>query len=119
MYAIRSYYEGIKTLVVDNHKTNLLLLKKTLNNWGIVSQSSFDEKSALEIIKEKQDLDLVIIDAHVFSKAEEGFLQELKKENPRLKTILFTSEHKWESKYDEEEVDKIIHKPIKHNDLFV
>jgi len=111
-------FKGIKTLVVDNHKTNLLLLKKTLNNWGIVSQSSFDEKSALEIIKEKQDLDLVIIDAHVFSKAEEGFLQELKKENPRLKTILFTSEHKWESKYDEEEVDKIIHKPIKHNDLF-
>ena len=27
-------FKDIKTLVVDNHKTNVLLLKKTLNNWG-------------------------------------------------------------------------------------
>ena len=47
-------FKDIKTLVVDNHKTNVLLLKKTLNNWGIESDSCADEKSALEMVKKEK-----------------------------------------------------------------
>ncbi|MGQ1785176.1 MULTISPECIES: PAS domain-containing hybrid sensor histidine kinase/response regulator [unclassified Saccharicrinis] len=111
-------FKNIKTLVVDNHKTNVLLLKKTLNNWGIESESCFDEKSALEIIKSEKDFDLVIIDSHVFSKVDEGFIDTVKKEINKVKIILFTSNLKWKESYDFKGVDHVIHKPIKHTQLF-
>ncbi len=111
-------FKGIKTLIVDNHKTNLLLMKKSLNNWGIVSQSCFDEKSALEILKVKKDLDLLIIDSHVFGKEDEGLINSIKDLNQNVRILLFTSEHKLTNKYDVHNVDKIIYKPFKHNDLF-
>ncbi len=111
-------FKGIKTLIVDNHKTNLLLMKKTLNNWGIVSQSCFDEKSALEILKVKKNMDLLIIDSHVFGKVDEGFINQIKELNSEVKILLFTSDYKLTSKYDVKGVDQVIHKPIKHNDLF-
>ncbi len=111
-------FAGLKTLVVDNHKTNLLLLKKTLNNWGIVPQSSYDEKSALDIINANKDLDLIIIDSHVFSKVDKPFIDTIKESNPDLKIILFTSDNRWAKTIGERGIDKIIYKPTKHNDLF-
>ncbi len=111
-------FKGIKTLVIDNHKTNLLLLKKTLNNWGIVSQSCADEKSAMEIVKEKTDLELVIIDAHVFSRIDDDFVSKLKEINDKLKVVLFTSDLQWNQKYGFTSIDSVLYKPIKHNQLF-
>ncbi|MCW3807400.1 PAS domain-containing hybrid sensor histidine kinase/response regulator [Plebeiibacterium marinum] len=111
-------FKGIKTLVVDNHKTNLLLLKKTLNNWGIVSQSCQDEKSAMEIVREKEDLQLIMIDSHVFSKLEVDFVATLKEVNKNLKVILFTSDVRWKQDYGYKSIDRVIQKPIKHNELF-
>ncbi len=111
-------FRGIKTLVVDNHKTNLLLLKKTLNNWGIVSQSCFDVKSARELVKEKKDLELMIVDAHVFGKVDKNFVADLKKYNSKLKVILFTSDLQLSKKPEYEQMDYVLSKPIKHSKLF-
>ncbi|TLX77182.1 response regulator [Labilibacter sediminis] len=111
-------FKEIKTLVVDNHKTNVLLLKKTLNNWGIISQSCFDEKSAIEAIQKTLDFDLVIIDSHVFSTADESFLFAIKENIPKTKIILFTSDAKWSEKWDFKSIDEVVQKPIKHTQLF-
>ncbi len=111
-------FKDIKTLVVDNHKTNVLLLKKTLNNWGIDSESCSDEKSALEIIKKRKDFDLVIIDSHVFSKMDGTFINTIKEAINQTKIILFTSDHKQNENYSSAEIDQVIHKPIKHTQLF-
>ncbi len=111
-------FKGIKTLVVDNHKTNLLLLKKTLNNWGIVSQSCSDEKTAVEFVKEKTDLELMIIDSHIFSKKEDDFVASLKQINDKVKVILFTSDLRWNQKYGFKSIDFVLHKPIKHKQLY-
>ncbi len=111
-------FKGIKTLVIDNHKTNLLLLKKTLNNWGIVSQSCSDEKTAIDFVKEKKDLELIIIDSHIFSRIEDDFVATLKSINDKVKVILFTSDLHWNQKYDFKSIDNVLHKPIKHNQLF-
>jgi len=111
-------FGAINTLIVDNHKTNLLLLKKTLNNWGISSETVNDEKSALDIISERSDFNLVIIDSHVFSKADDNFLKEIKKAQKNIKIILFSSENKWKTRNEYQGVDSILQKPIKHTELF-
>lgn len=111
-------FKNIKTLVVDNHKTNVLLLKKTLNNWGIDSESCSDEKSALDMVKKEKDFNLVIIDSHVFSKVDGNFILTIKKEISKVKIILFTSSLKWKENYSFDGIDQIIHKPIKHTQLY-
>jgi len=111
-------FKGIKTLLVDNHKTNVLLLKKTLNNWGIHPQSCSDENAALQLIKKKRDLDLIIVDSHVFGKEDEGFINTVKEMLPKVKIIVFTSDPKWSQNFNFENVDQVILKPVKNTLLF-
>jgi CheY-like chemotaxis protein len=118
-YELRTdQFTTIKTLIVDNHKTNLLLLKKTLNNWGIASETISDEKSALDRLTSGEEFNLVIIDAHVFSKVDEKFIPKVKKAQPKIKTILFASDNKWNNQEDTSGVDQVLQKPIKHQELF-
>ena len=108
----------VNALVVDNHKTNLLLLKKTLTNWGITSNSVYDEKSALEWLSNNPDVNLVIIDSHVFSLNDSSFSKAIKHNHPQVRIVLFTSENRWKSSEVDKAVDKVLHKPIKHTELF-
>ncbi len=111
-------FAHINTLIVDNHKTNLLLLKKTLNNWNIKSETVNDEKSALNKLEECSNFNLMIIDSHVFSKADDKFLQTVKQKQKNLKTILFSSENRWKNPEEFKGMDTILQKPVKHTDLF-
>ncbi len=113
-----SQFEHVNTLIVDNHKTNLLLLKKTLNNWHIKSETVNDEKSALNMLEERSEFNLMIIDSHVFSKADDNFLLTVKKKQKKIKTILFSSENRWKSPDEFKGVDIVLQKPVKHTDLF-
>ena len=108
----------VNTLIVDNHKTNLLLLKKTLNNWSIKSETVSEEKSALSLLKERSDFNLMIIDSHVFSKADDKFLKTVKRRHKDIKTILFSSENRWKNPEEFKGVDTVLQKPVKHTDLF-
>ena len=111
-------FAHVNTLIVDNHKTNLLLLKKTLNNWQIKSETVNDEKSALIRLEEDKGYNLMIIDSHVFSKADDKFLKTVKRKQKNIKTILFSSENRWKNTEEFNGVDVVLQKPVKHTDLF-
>jgi len=111
-------FSHINTLIVDNHKTNLLLLKKTLNNWNIKSETVNDEKSALNLLEERSDFNLMIIDSHVFSKVEDNFIRIVKRKQKNIKTILFSSDNRWKNPDDFKEMDTVLQKPVKHTELF-
>ncbi len=111
-------FEHVNTLIVDNHKTNLLLLKKTLNNWRIKSDTVNDEKSALSMLEEHSEFNLMIIDSHVFSKADDNFLKKVKRKQKGIKIILFSSENRWKNPEEFKGVDTVLQKPVKHADLF-
>ncbi len=113
----KELFGSINTLIVDNHKTNLLLLKKTLNNWNIKSETVSDEKTALSTLSSRKDFNLIIIDSHVFSKADDKFLQSIKEHQEDLKIILFTSDNRWKPMEELKGVDFILQKPIKHTEL--
>ncbi|MBS2210126.1 response regulator [Carboxylicivirga mesophila] len=111
-------FAHVNTLIVDNHKTNLLLLKKTLNNWQIKSDTVNDEKSALSMLEEHSEFNLMIIDSHVFSKADDNFLKTVKRKQKGIKIILFSSENRWKNPEEFKGVDTVLQKPVKHADLF-
>jgi PAS domain S-box-containing protein len=111
-------FANIKTLIVDNHRTNLLLLKKTLNNWDIPSETINDEKSAINLLKKSKEFNLVIIDTHVFTKVDTRFISDIKKIRRKIKTILFAADDKWKDQISLEGVDYVLHKPIQHIELF-
>jgi len=110
-------FSTINALIVDNHKTNLLLLKKTLNNWSINSETVNDEKSALSLLTNRPDFNLIIIDSHVFSKADDNFITSIKELQKDIRIILFTSDNKWKPIDQLKGVDFIMQKPIKHTEL--
>ncbi len=111
-------FANIKTLIVDNHKTNLLLLKKTLNNWDILSETISDEKSAFDLLKKHADFNLVIIDTHIFTDIDSHFISDIKKIRKKIKTILFAADNKWKEQISLEDVDYVLQKPIQHLELF-
>jgi len=113
----KELFSSINTLIVDNHKTNLLLLKKTLNNWSIKSETVNDEKSALRLLTSRNDFNLIIIDSHVFSKADDNFLESIKDLHKEIRIILFTSDNRWKPIDQLKGVDYILQKPIKHTEL--
>ncbi len=111
-------FRNIKTLVVDNHKTNLLLMKKALNNWGIMSEICYDEESALETIKRNPDYDLILIDSHVFGEGGGLFQEDVKALCPNVKIIMFTSDFNWKTTWKGKKIDTVIQKPLKHTVLY-
>ncbi len=106
--------KSLKALIVDNHKTNLLLLKKTLHNWGIHPSAVHDEKSAVETLSKKEKFDIVIIDAHIFSQTNDTLIPKIKEAAPKIKTLLFSTKNK----HAYLGFDAVLEKPIKHTALF-
>lgn len=106
--------KSLKALIVDNHKTNLLLLKKAFHNWGITPVTVNDEKSAFEKLRKDKNFDLILIDSHIFSNNEETGIHKIKEAAPKIKTLLFTSQNKHSFKG----FDIVLEKPIKHTELF-
>jgi PAS domain S-box-containing protein len=106
--------KSVRAIVVDNHKTNLLLLKKAFHNWGITPTAVSDEKSAIDILKKDPKFDLVLIDAHIFSKSDESKIETIKEVVPGIKSMLFCSQNKHQFKG----FDIVLEKPIKHTELF-
>ncbi|MFW6351677.1 MAG: response regulator [Bacteroidota bacterium] len=107
--------KSVKALIVDNHKTNLLLLKKAFHNWGITPVAVSDEKSALNYLMKDPKFDLILIDSHIFSNNNESIIGEIKKIVPTIKTLLFSSQNKHQFK----EFDIVLEKPIKHTELYL
>ena len=108
----------LSALLVDNNKTNVLLLKKTLHNWGLKTEEAFDEDEAIEIVKNTPTLNFVLIDSHILGEDDKRFITEAKIINPELKTILMITDSRTSDKKNLKSFDRIIHKPIKHSILF-
>jgi CheY-like chemotaxis protein len=107
--------KSVKALIVDNHKTNLLLLKKAFHNWGITPVAVSDEKSAIDHLTEDPKFDLILIDSHIFSKNSESKIEKIKEIVPTIKSLLFSSQNK----HQVEGFDIILEKPIKHTELYL
>lgn len=110
-----------KVLIIDDERDICELMKINLENTG-----EFDVKTVFsgeEGIKEARsgDYDLVITDFYMPGKDGAEVLKAIKESKPDMPVLLFSIYHDDESTLDisvKERADGIIHKPIKHDQLY-
>ncbi len=111
-------YAHVKTLIVDNHQTTVLLLRKTLSNWGIFSEVCDCQSAAIKYLTNDNQVKLVIVDSNILQNGNAEFILKLKELVPEVKVILFSSEIRWKSRDDVDGVDVLLKKPIKFTLLY-
>ncbi|RTE55282.1 response regulator [Arenibacter aquaticus] len=82
---------GFKVLIVDDNKVNVVVLKKTLDTFGVTSYWVGDGKKAVEAVRDN-DYDLVFMDIHM--PEMDGFeaTVEIRKTNKDIVIIGFSAD---------------------------
>ncbi|MGV8878392.1 MAG: two-component regulator propeller domain-containing protein [Sphingobacteriaceae bacterium] len=110
--------EGKRILIVDDNQTNLIILKKQLEQWAINTVTATSAKEALELLKSINQMDLVITDMEMPDMDGISLTQEIKKSHPSLPVIMLSSfgnetKRKYPSLFS-----AILTKPVKQQLLF-
>lgn len=111
-------YSHVKALIIDNHRATVLLLRKTLSNWGIATEICDEESNVMDCLTANKDVNLVIIDSHFVIKNSGKFFSNIKALSPDIKIIYFSAETTVVSKEIKEGVDVLLKKPIKYTLLY-
>ena len=111
-----------KILILDDNKTNLMILDKNLSFLNARVEKFQDPKKVFEHLKDNQDYDLIITD--FFMPEINGYqLSKMIREDLKINNtpiIMLSSDYEQEHQYDDFEkyVNKKITKPIKRNVLY-
>ena len=110
--------KGLKTLLLDDHNTSLLLMSKTLKNWGVNLLISKSTEQARKILTKEPDINLIIADNHLLRDINNIFLKDAKRTIPNIKTILLVAKPRSITSNNYKGIDCMLHKPVKYSSLF-
>ncbi|HLT50909.1 MAG TPA: response regulator [Arenibacter sp.] len=109
---------GYKVLIVDDNKINVMVLKKTMDNFGIDSYWVGDGRQAVEAVA-ANDYDLIFMDIHM--PEMDGFeaTREIRKTNKEIIIIGFSADVTKETIQDAKDVgmNDYLTKPISFDKL--
>ena len=106
----------IHILIIDDDNVNAMLAKSVLERNGCVVQVALSPVKALErYAREKDSIDLVIVDYFMPSMDGGEAVQHLRKLNPNIKVILFSGaeEMRLRQIMKRYPIDAYIHKPLR------
>jgi two-component system, sensor histidine kinase and response regulator len=112
-------FKDVRALIVDNHKTNILLTKKILNNWGTRAFEAHDEDGVLSTLDNHRDLNLVLFDTGLLPPTDWSFLLNVGQNHPKVKFVVLASNKKMQKIEGLHNDHYIIQRPAKQNNLFV
>ncbi len=119
--SIKSEFNGLKALIVDDNSKSRLVLHKILSNWGFKVFEANNGQSAESVLEERvEELDLVLIDNDMPEFDGAKMIEDMiaKQYHLKLKTVLLTS---WDNiklnNYLEQGVTDSIVKPVKQTKL--
>lgn len=123
---IPSELKGKKALVIDDNKTNLLILKRILQYRGMDVTTALTGTEGMGIVKDwskkRKDFDLIIVDYKMQGITGIEFVQRIKEEGylKESKILLLTSlDIQGGIKYCKEMgISNYLLKPVKRNDLY-
>lgn len=112
--------DGQRILIVDDNRTNILILRNTMNAWGIEIDEACSGKEALEIIQANNcNYDLIILD---FLMQEMNGLELAKniRINHETPIIILSSSSESILQIQKEElnISKCLSKPVRHEKLY-
>lgn len=110
---------SIRILIVDSDNANTMLAKSVLERNGCLVQVASNPVKALEkYAREKDSIDVVIIDYFMPLSDTGEAIQRLRELNPEIKVILFSSAEETDLRQimDRYPIDACIHKPLRIQD---
>jgi signal transduction histidine kinase/ActR/RegA family two-component response regulator len=82
---------GVKILLAEDNKINMLIARKFLNKWGVIVTEAHNGAEAVKVFKEKNNFDIVLLDLEMPELDGHGALKEIKKINSAVPIIAFTA----------------------------
>lgn len=83
--------EGMKILVVEDNKINMMIAKKILTGFKATVSCAFDGKEALDILKLNADYSLILMDLEMPVMNGYTAIAEVKKMYPNVPALAFTA----------------------------
>jgi CheY-like chemotaxis protein len=110
--------EGKRVLVVDDNATNRRVLNLQAIKWGMRARATESPREALAWMEEGEGFDLAILDMHMPGMDGAELARQIRKRNPELPLILFSSLGRREAGIDDGLFDAYLAKPIRQSSLF-
>lgn len=110
-------YTGREILVVDDNHTNLVILKKQLERWGLQPATVSSGAEALKMLSAKADFALIITDMQMPQMDGIQLAGEIKARGIKIPTILLSSIGIETRDQHQELFSSAINKPAKPNQL--
>ncbi|MDB4900741.1 MAG: response regulator [Mucilaginibacter sp.] len=109
--------EGKKVLLVDNNKTNLIVLKSQLEQWKIAPVTCLSAEEALKILADDKNFSLVISDIQMSGMGGVGLAEALKNMPKPVPVILLSSIGDASRKKYQGLFSAVLVKPVKQHQL--
>jgi CheY-like chemotaxis protein len=117
VYLNNSKLKDKKILIVEHNQTNLMVLSKQIENWGMIPTSINSSIEAINILNKNNDFDLAIIDMQITDLNGYELTQKIRnKYSKKDLPIIITSTIK--TNETENLFSCYLNKPIKHSQLF-
>ncbi|MFZ6772686.1 response regulator [Undibacterium sp. SXout7W] len=107
-----------KVLILTNSERWNRLLSRYLHSWQIQTVNANTKEAALELLTEKQDIPLVIVDADMSNGDAHEFVQNITQSHPHLQCILASSPAHVVNRNNIPNLYRVLQQPIKKSNLF-
>jgi signal transduction histidine kinase/CheY-like chemotaxis protein/ligand-binding sensor domain-containing protein len=109
--------EGKRVLLVDDNKTNLVILKSQLEHWKLAAVTCLSAQQALEILAKDKNFNLVISDMEMPGMNGIGLAQEIKIMQNPVPVIILSSIGDTSRKKHPGLFSAVLVKPVKQSQL--
>ncbi|MCE6987627.1 hybrid sensor histidine kinase/response regulator [Dyadobacter sp. CY323] len=110
-------FEGKTVLVVDDNKTNLRIIETQLKYWKLVPMLATSGTQALELLKKKPAIDLMLTDLNMPEMNGVELARQVKSILPDLSIVLLSSVGDEARKANPGLFCSVLTKPVKHQKL--
>ena len=110
--------QGKKVLIVDDNKTNLIILKAQLEQWKLIPTTCLSASEALNCLESEKDISLVISDMEMPEINGVGLALKIKEMAAPIPVVILTSIGDTNKKIYSGLFKAMLVKPVKQNLLF-
>lgn len=109
---------GKKVLVVDDNKTNRIILKEQLEQWNLYPTLACSGREAIEILTNNARFDLIVTDMHMPEMNGLQLARSIKEQQPHIPVMLLSSVGDEYTRDHTSLFSSILTKPVKQKVLY-
>ena len=118
LVGVQMELQGKRLLIVDDNATNRRILALQSGKWGMVSRDTEVPEEALRWLAAGERFDVAILDMHMPQMDGLELAREIRKHDPTLPLVLFSSLGRREADNNEGVFSAYLAKPLRQSQLF-